>query len=357
MWYKSIRIFPLFFVLACQIRPAEDKILTPQVTASFYQNAVKELESNLQNSSPDPANVRMQLDYYEKLGWPLVAYDAVVRAREILPLTPKSARTYADYFEKHGMTAEILELHEALGKIYKIPLWLEQLAVDAYLVDGERTVARDYLRQLYRKNPSLDHIWGAQRFMESGDSILAVYHFMKAKEEHSDKTDFINTFLPLLYSQGLIDELLALVRNFSRRTDLSAESIQLVAKSLKETGKNEEAKKLLWDHLDRTSLFTLSTWYLEESKFDSAHYCLDRLLLANGDDLEVLMRKGSIDESRGWLRGALNYYNQVAAMDSTYQDVQNAIWGVSRKIAYLRKIREAQTDIPTLDLKPKKKAE
>ena len=69
------------------------------------------------------------------------------------------------------------------------------------------------------------------------------------------------------------------------------------------------------------------------------------------------MRKGSIDESRGWLRGALNYYNQVAAMDSTYQDVQNAIWGVSRKIAYLRKIREAQTDIPTLDLKPKKKAE
>ena len=165
-------------------------------------------------------------------------------------------------------------------------------------------------------------------------------------------SEFIKIYVPLAYHNGAYNEVLNVIENYDdRAVDVT---LPYKARSLYALGQTGEAKQLLWSIPVRGNLETLYNWYLKEQKLDSSSLCLERILVTQPDDVEVLLQKGKLDDRRGWLYRAASAFNQILEIDSTHVEAKESLDLVNRKIAYLRRIREADQDIPTINLNSKK---
>ncbi len=350
-----ILILPLLLGISCQLRPREDKIVQPVISSAFYEESVREIERFLRNNPDQPSAIRLQLRYYKELGWPLKAREAVRRARQVLPLDPILARDYADFYSSNELHLDFINLREEMSGTYQAPVWMEQYAIASYNAMGSTIRARELLRDFFNDHDDAEsHFWGGKQYLVAGDSVLGIYHLLKAYDDMMEEPAYLEAFVPVAYEQGLTDRIADALR--ARKDDQLSLPVALVgSKVFYEMGELSRAKSMLRMQPNRSAFFQLSALYLREYKWDSAHFCIDRILIADNSDIEALVRKGEIDETRGWLSQSLVSYRQAWEMDSTYGDIAERLDIVGRKIAYLRRIREAQQEIPTIDLESKKR--
>lgn len=343
----------LSFLFACELRPSEDRIRIPQVTASFYENAASRLGEELEKSPQNASLIELQLSYYEKLGWPLEAAECVERAQEVLDLEPIVAKKFADFYVTNGKFEELLTLRDLLEVRYETPDWMWYYQISAANKTGRNEEAIGLLRSFFTAIRSdQDHFFGGQEYLVAGDSLLALYHLQKVKKDMQGNSEFIKIYVPLAYHNGAYNEVLNVIENYDdRAVDVT---LPYKARSLYALGQTGEAKQLLWSIPVRGNLETLYNWYLKEQKLDSSSLCLERILVTQPDDVEVLLQKGKLDDRRGWLYRAASAFNQILEIDSTHVEAKESLDLVNRKIAYLRRIREADQDIPTINLNSKK---
>lgn len=341
----------LFF--ACDLRPAEDRIRIPQVTSSFYENAATRLGEELEKDPDNVSLLQLQLSYYEKLDWPETAGLCVEKARKKLDLDPINSKKYADFYVKNRRYEALLTLRDDLAERFETPDWMWHYQISAANQVGRTEEAKNLLR-LYFTSPRSDedHFFGGQEYLLTGDSLLSLYHLQKVKKNMQNRREFVQVYVPLAYHSGAYEEVLNVIDDYDDRTvDVT---LPYKARSYYALGQRSAAKKMLWSIPVKSNLETLHQWYLTENRFDSAIICLDRLLIADPDNLEVLLRKGKIDDQRGWLYRAATTFSQILEIDSTHSEAKESLNLVNRKIAYLRRIREAEQDIPTINLDSKK---
>ncbi len=343
----------LCLFIGCELRSAEDRIRIPQVTASFYENAVSRLGEELEKDPNNISLIELQLSYYEKLDWPLEAGESVAHAQQILELEPVVAKKYADYYVENNKFQSLLDLRDELEERYETPDWMWHYQINAANSVGRFGEAKVLLRNFFTSPRNKeDHFFGGKEYLIAGDSLLGLYHLQQVKKDMQDNTDFVNVYVPLAYHNGAYSEVLNVIAEYDDRTvDVT---LPYKARSLYALGQTGEAKKLLWSIPVRGNLETLHSWYLVEQRLDSSVICLERILVTDPNDLDVLLRKGKIDDRRGWVYRAASAFNQILEIDSTHEEAKESLELVNRKIAYLRRIREADQDIPTINLNSKK---
>lgn len=353
MKFSAIFLPLLCLLISCELRPAEDRIRIPQVTASFYENAASRLGEALEKDPNNVNLVELQLSYYEKLDWPPEADKSVERAKLVLELEPIVAKKYADFYVKNDQFEALLNLRDELGERYETPDWMWHYQINAANKVGRFEEAIVLLRSFFTSPRSKDdHFFGGKEYLVAGDSLLGLYHLQQVKKEMQDNSNFVRVYVPLAYHNGAYNEVLNVINDYDDKTvDIT---LPYKALSLYALGESDEAKKLLWSIPVKANLETLHTWYLNEQRLDSSVMCLERILVTNPNDLDVLLRKGKIDDRRGWVYRAASAFNQILEIDSTHVEAKESLELVNRKIAYLRRIREADQDIPTINLNSKK---
>lgn len=353
MKIQAILLPMLCLLWACELRPEEDRIRIPQVTSDFYEKAASRLDEQLEKDPENEDLIKLQLSYFEKLNWPKNAIRCIRRARNVLDLEPVTAKQYADFYVKNEWFEDLLQLRDDLGRRYETPDWMWHYQIKAANQVGRKSEAKALLRSYFTLPRSTqDHFFGGKEYLRSGDSLLSLYHLQKAKKGLQSNSEFVRVYVPLAYRSGAYKEILDIVdANDEQTIDIS---LPYKARSLYALGETGAAKSMLWSIPVKGNLETLCAWYLKEQKLDSSVICLERILLLNPNDINVLWRKGKIEERRGWLYRAAAAFEQVLEIDSTHVAAKESLEVVNRKIAYLRRIREAEQEIPTINLDSKK---
>ena len=358
-----IRLFQSFFLLtvlfslqSCVVRPAEDPILRPVISASFYEEAARKLEEILKADTAKEEYIRLQLSYYDKLDWPPTASQAVERARRSLTLEPVVARMYADFYFQNGRYTALNDLFVELDSTFEEQAWMDRYKVRTYLDMGYPNRAVQILEEMINQVEVDSELafWAGQAYLSAGDTASAYLYLRDASNEYGLSEQFLRAYLPLTLAQGKTREAIGLAEDYLFQLTASDQMRTWLAGMLYSAGATGFAKRQVWQSVNRQGLLRLSGWYEAEGNWDSAHYCIDRLLLVDSEDLEALLRKGEIDHTRGWLAQAYRHYQQVLDIDSTNVQASEEQALISRKIAYLRRIREAQRPIPVIDLNSKK---
>lgn len=344
---------PILFLLSCDLRPEEDRIRIPKVTNSFYESAAARLEGELK---ADPANaslIELQLSYYERLNWPAEAEACVLRAMEELDLEPVVSKKYADFFMKNGQYDSFLQLSRDLQERFEKPDWVWEYQIVAANRLGLYEEAKTYLRRYFTLTAHEEaHFFGGLEYLKAQDSLLSFYHLQQVKDLYANDREFVATYVPLAYHSKAYHEVLAAIEVYEAKAlDIT---LKFKALALYELERRDEAKQLLWSIPGKENLLTLSDWYIHERRWDSSYLALDRVLLQNPDDLDVLMRKGWMDDLRGLFSRASTTFIHVLSIDSSHQEARDMLDLVNRKIAYLRRIRDSSQEIPTIELNSKK---
>lgn len=351
---KCLHFFvPLFLLLSCDLRPEEDRIRIPRVTKTFYENAATKLERELERDPANESLVELQLSYYEKLGWPVEAEHSINRAMNVLNLEPVVSRKYADFFMINNRYEDLMDLSENLEEIYEKPEWMWEYQIVAANRVNRHEEAKALLRNYFtRSNDDQAHLFGGKEYLEAGDSLLSFYHLQQVKDVFADDREFVEIYVPLAFNSRAYQEVLDAIEAYDEKAmDIT---LKYKALSLYRLGDTQEAKGMLWSIPGKESLLTLSGWYAAELKWDSCYLALDKILVNEPDDLEVLMTKGRLDDQRGWFTRASLTFSKVLEKDSTHNEAREMLDLVNRKIAYLRRIREANQEIPTIELDSKK---
>ena len=344
----------LLIVSSCALRPERDPIVVPELSKDFYREAVYRMESILSENTNNEVLIRSQLDYFEQLGWPPEANKAIRRARKILMLDLLLARKYADFYMRNGHHHSIIALERELARQYKIPDWLTQYTITALNRNNRKSAARNRLKLYIRNATSVDYHFIGTEYLEQGDTLLSVYNLLKVDNGQEKDPAFLKLVMPLLFELKLYEPLVDLATPQVGLDIVDFNFYELLGHSLRETGQKDRAKQLLWERVDRRRLLQLSTWYQEDRLWDSAHFCLDKILVADHDDLDALFYKAEIDHERGWLSRAVSTYQRVIELDSGNVRATKQLDLVNRKIAYLRKVRDAKESIPIIEIDAKK---
>ncbi|MDP4680455.1 MAG: hypothetical protein NWS46_08835 [Cyclobacteriaceae bacterium] len=119
-------------------------------------------------------------------------------------------------------------------------------------------------------------------------------------------------------------------------------------------GKKIEAKEVLktYFHEDSTSLesaMNLGNIYFELLDFDSAILVLDQINSYDSLNLGALLLKAKSYDMKGFYNNSISNYEQVLSVDSSYQDAKLEWEKVSRKRAYLQKLKKEREAVPSFD--------
>jgi hypothetical protein len=322
------------------------------LSTNFYKESVIALEKQIEENPGDIRFIRLQLDHYEKLGWPKEASRAVVRALPLVKEDPVMLDQSLEFYRVNRMHEALLQLIETQEEHIILPRSVIRQKIMALAVLGLHDESKMLLGEYLDKAEPGDQLFAGSVYLEIEDSILSSYHFIQSLREDGPSEELIWICLPVWHAHGIYQAVIELGMPFKEK--LNNVQRVLLADAHYQSGNTSQAKKLLWSTDLWQANVLLSDWFVEEVEWDSAHLALEKEGVSDTKRVEVLMRHGGIDQARGWFTSSLTYYEQVLAMDSTYQEAQKEVEIVHQKIAYLRRIREMQREIPTLNLSSKK---
>jgi tetratricopeptide (TPR) repeat protein len=335
-------IYISFLFLACKLDPSYHAIEVPEVSGvSTMMNE----ENRWERSSGNLSSLKTQLSYYQKKGWP-EGSEASVRVAEKYLYRDKLFFIYCiDYHRSKGNYARVLSLLNVQGPATEENESLLRLRIEALVGVGEDKQADQLIKKYASVYSGLDHqLFLAQQRSKMGQEVLALYHFHQAQQLGADTKLLVENYVPLLMKYGYWQKAELLLERLLEQQEPSFEYPERLAEVYWKQGKREQATGILKTHLEREHLFTLSGWFRESRKWDSAYWAMERILVQNPQDLSALTEKGDIDQDRGYFYRARNIYRSVLEQDSTYQPAVQQLDLVQRKIAYLQKIREQKQD-------------
>lgn len=315
--------------------------------------SARSIESRLEDDPENLRLIRLQLSHYEKLGWPEESGKSIERARKLIGLDPLFVNQQIDYFRTHELYRELLNLISEQELVGDIPKSMVKAKIEAAVNVGNVELARKDLDRLMELGDRDDYIFGAISYLSLKDTVAAMDSYLEAWESDRLEESGLHRFVPILLQSGSVAEVIDLLTQYLSSNNDPQLNIYL-ANAYYNAGDTTMAKNRLKPYDGNEELFLLSEWYRMEENWDSAQLCLVEILKDEPENRNAILQRGNIDQERGFLSRSLIYYNQLIALDSTDEEAIEQLDLVTRKIAYLQKIRETGQEIPILDLNSKK---
>ena len=207
-----------------------------------------------------------------------------------------------------------------------------------------------YLNKYLRTfNSSDDLEFGVGQFLELKDTLMAVY-YMNKLQMVDPGNDLVTGFLvPSLLKLGYKDRAKVALNQY---IDVRPEAGMEIAEIMTQLGDFNSARRIYRQLDTRESNLFLANQFSQERQYDSSIFYLDKVLSVDSSNA-ILIRKGQVMESRGWLTSAYFIYQQVIDNDPEDSIALAHSVNVGRKIAYLRRVKEEQELAPILKIEPK----
>ncbi len=328
------------------------KIRTPEIDSEYFSRSVSLIEEEIAENPEDTRYIKLQLSFYEKLGWPPESEKAIERARRVLGLDPVFINQQIEFYQINGRRQSLLNLLRELELMGEIPNDMKRTKIRIGMALEDYENLRNDLKEFQPKDQFEDYILLAEGFLVLSDTSEAIRSLKMAMDHGRPDAELVPTFMEVMSAEDRIEFLSKYMEDYPNFQN----GTLTLAQSYYELGDTSKAKQVL-SELSELSLeehFQMADWYTNETKWDSAYMHLSQIIREDSTNDAALMAAGDVNQNRGYFNSALFFYGKLLQMDSTNQKVKEQIDLVNRKIAYLRRIREAREEIPMLNLDSKR---
>lgn len=351
-----ILLLTVFIVLFGCGERKKTPIVVPEITASFYERALDEINEQISKSSESEKLIEQKLYYCERLGWPTSCYSALESYQADNGMTYQLAERYIAYYLRHERYQLLLALIEDWNEKFK----LEEKFVEVYieclakLGKSQRTVVelREYLKK--RRAPS-DLAFASRQYLRIDNRPLAALtlsRLLNMDPTHSMAWEYGNLLLEL----GEVTKGLSVLNRYISGENVSVERQIQFARILQQQGRYVDARSVL--DLNVQVKDSLAEFYSELfealGQFDSAIFVLEVFIEEDSSRREPYWRLGLLNENRGRLSTAAGYYSKLIKRDPSDTLATQKLDEVQRKIAYLQRREREARQMPLLNLEPKK---
>lgn len=345
----KIKFLALLLVAAGCGQNLSDKIFVPQIDEDYYRSSIASVEEKISENPNDLRFVKLQLSYYEKLEWPITAKKSIDRATLSLRSDPTFINQRIAFYKKNSLDNELIDMLNQMGSGNSLPgdLLLEKVRLN---IEGSNTTSLSAdLERLAALEVGNSALTMANGYKLLGDNPKAIQH-LRNVDRVPENT--VHEFLPILEDSVWFTESVEILERHLMENEDSIVRVSLATQYL---GANDtvSAKSTLaiGGRMERK---LLSTLYQQELKWDSAQLFINQLITEDPLDMEVILQAGNLNQERGFFNTSLTYYYRLLDLDSTFAEAKEQIEVVNRKLAYLQRIRDAQKEIPVLNLNSKK---
>lgn len=331
--------------------PISDTELEP----TYYITLLKEVSEKLERT--DGKN-RVDLLYKklfisQQLRWPEDLSKEIRFLMENEGLDYELYQYASDFYESNHHYEKLLNLVSKWVSEHQLTSHDLRAQIVALKGLGRENEARHLLWDfLQRGNQKDDLKFIAEQYLDFEDTTRAIYAYSRLARNHPQELVLRDVYIPLLIETGYPDRARDLLAQQSMLTE-DPESQALMARILFDLGEPYQAIDILRHHNNSRAYLQIARWFKSLNRWDSAIHYTD-LVIARDSSRQALLTKGDIYEERGWLNSAYRTFEMLVRRDSTDSIAHNKTEIVGRKIAYLRRKREAEQEIPILEVPTKK---
>lgn len=341
-------ILSFIFAIGCN-QVTKYQIEEDRLTPDYYNTLLSEVKEEATENPKDEDLIYRRLFLSQKLGWP----DDV--SAEIAFLINKRSFDYelynyaTDFYRSDHQFERLLETVEKWNETNAVTdqdIRSKIIAMNGLNKDVE---ASRLLWVLLQQNDNPDNLtFIAKRYLGLADTVRAAYALSKLARQDPHNSLLLDAYIPFLIERGYAKRAKEIL--LVQSTDNNDFEKQfLLAKTMFELNEPYQAIDLLRNFNNPTSDLQTARWYRDLNAWDSAHFYVDKVI-ARDSTREALFTKGTIYENRGWLNSAYSTFNLLVRQNPADSISLQRLQIVSRKIAYLRKIREAENAIPILEI-------
>ena len=324
-------------------------ITAPKIDETYFLNSIEVLEEAIEDQPDYRPFIELQLSFYERLGWPAEAEDALRRAERFFLNDQKFFNQKITFFQVNRKYEQLAQELKKYPVSSQLPSSLQLVYTDALIQMGDFRNAKEQLNLLmsFEEDSGVTDFL-IPGFLAVGDTIQSIQLLYQQKESN------INRLLALYRQLNLEDSIINL---FEQHPQLFQEStsIQLVASSYLHRDSLTRVEQLLSQDTTVIGKILLAEAYEKQFKLFSASRVFDELINKQPEEILWMKKRASLANRRGFYESAMYYYGQALKIDSTDQEAQQQFEQIKEKIAYLRQQQQEQQILPMLGLDSLKK--
>ena len=358
--YLSVLIWALVLLPGCDFQYAKNKMEYPSYDAATNQTVLGAINEELKDRPNDGSLLKRKVRFLESAEWPEESIGTIEKALEALPDDGELHYIKARFhLAKKELTPAIIEMGRA-GRLGYLTAEYFSVYARVLLRAGEIEEAlkqANRFQQLDPDNYRSDYLKG-RIYYELGDTTKALSSFTKAFERQSDDDDLNLLLMDVYLSRKDTASFNQIVRNSKTEDE---EWLMKIGDLRRKYGDSngalenfKEALNINPGHLE--AMLSIANEYYGQSVYDSSiHY--SRIAIGF-DSLSLnarLIHARSYD-NKYFYSEAIEEYQALLTIDSTYQNASSELKEVYRKVAYLRRLKEEKEAVPQFDFGPARKS-
>lgn len=341
--------------LACD-QPRHYEVQEPTAQPDYYIRLLKEVNSQVDKNPKDEDLIYRKLYIGQKLRWPEDVSDEISHLIKKRSFDFELYHYATDFYQSTHHYEKLLGVLDKWNESYPVSLNDIRLRIIAFNGLKREMEARNLLWQLLQKSDNPEHLaFIGSEYIAMEDTARAAYAFSLLARQDPQHSVLLNVYVPLLISQGYPERARDLLLAQGDESE-TFEKRFFLAKALFQIGEEQKAIDLMRESDNTVGDLQIASWYRDLKDWDSAIFYIDKVLQQDSTR-EAYFVKATILEDRGWLNSAYSMFSTLVSLDSADSISQNRVEIVGRKIAYLRKLREAEKRIPVLEIPSLKSTE
>ncbi|MFT4737814.1 MAG: tetratricopeptide (TPR) repeat protein [Paraglaciecola sp.] len=349
-----IRFISLAVLLcSCFFSQEKTRIALPVIDDSYYLKSIDILEEAIDEQPDYLPFIRLQINYYERLGWPEGSFDAIERAGAVLV-------NDLDFFKQRIAYYRQTEAFDDLIS-----------AIDSYPIEGEWPLnwQTAYLEGLVQLQDTAKFFATVEQLSDRNKELLD-QQVLNGYLALRDTTRFVDLFLqniieksaeeiqtaliPVLVAKGSWGSLVDLYHLFPAAFTDEASSFS-IGRAYVGLDSLEKAVYVLQNDTTLQPQLLLAEVYQSQFKLLSATRVLDQLAGRYPEEKVLYSRRALLADKRGYYEAAKADYYKILTLDSLDQEAIDGLLRIDQKIAYLRRQREQRQVMPLMGLDTLKK--
>jgi len=249
---------------------------------------------------------------------------------------------------QHNKAIQQASLVELVDQNQKVILFL----LESYSIIGDLDKAAEYGEKATEMEIATPAVMVplAKSILAKGDTALALSTLSDIVENtRNQEAQWLMIDL-LISLENYNQAILLLKKNLGVDPD-NREQMKLLGNLYLQQEKADSAliyyKSALSDQSDPELLLNIAEAMLVKQLYDSAIHYSSKILNTDSSNLQSLWILGKAYDKKYYYSRASFYFQKIYLIDSTFRNVSKEITGLNRKIAYLRRLREQQTDTIT----------
>ncbi len=351
---RGSAVILILFLIGCT-QTSDNKIVVPKLHAEFYSDALDRIDKELESSPDNKRLLDQKVFYCEQLDWPITCISALDTYKKVNGMTNQLVEQYIAYHKEHEQYQLLLEVIDTWGNEYDLDKRHKETYIDCLTRLGKKAYATIELKEYLKFHQDQNAFaFAAIQYLRLNDTTLATYNLSKLYRE-DPTNDLMWNYGSILVSLGYDDKGFDVMDQFVSQNADSFDIQFIYAQLLKNSDKNSEARRVLKPFSDVDSVaYTLSEWFKEDQKWDSAGYMLSTVVARDSSNRTPIWKLGRLYEDRGWFLASLPYFEYLIELDPQDTLARQRIDLIQRKIAYLQRLKFEENKRPTIELQPKK---